>query len=352
MPDTASYATQAIRYNTVTVQVNGAKVGTEYHAAWSPDVVLGGGDSLPYTMDEVQDIIKTCSDPILVMPDNGTTNKLVYTSLPASTRVQCGTDVATNTRPYITLQNATAPTEATVTATVTRIPSGHYTDGTMPLRPTTAGKNNTFTVAQYLKVNGGPTGGARYIGNTFIVKGQPKFPFATAGADGHLIGSVGVVPSVGVEKSVITGQAAEYRVDTGNAGLIYFMYVPHVHGYFLAGDVELLYAGTYDSTADGAHAASVIETLDASVTVTPGADSPQSGSHGYVFTDLSHLSDCDPSVLDYLASDPAQSAYTCVALRSLGRLTGVHRKITADDLFGSATHPALSGEWVFYMDVQ
>ncbi|EJA0708433.1 hypothetical protein MRR01_003504 [Salmonella enterica] len=40
VPDTASYATQAIRYNTVTVQVDGAKIGTEYHAAWSPDIDL------------------------------------------------------------------------------------------------------------------------------------------------------------------------------------------------------------------------------------------------------------------------------------------------------------------------
>ncbi|MCT7051091.1 Ig-like domain-containing protein [Salmonella enterica] len=352
LPDTASYATQAIRYNTVTVQVNGAKVGTEYHAAWSPDVVLGGGDSLPYTMDEVKDIIKKCTDPILVMPTNGTANKVVYTSLPASARVQCGTDVATNTRPYITLQNATAPTEVTVDATVTRIPTGHHEDGGFPIRPTLAGKNKTFTVAQYLKVSAKQVGGVRWTGDTFIAKGQPKFPFATAGADGHLAASVAVVPKVGIVQSVLTGQAGEYSVDTGIAGLIYFRYLPQVNGYFLTPTVELLYSGTYDSTADATGSASNITSLNAEVTVTPGAGSPQDLSQGMVFTDLSHMKDCDTSVLDYLASDPAQSAYTCMNTRSLGRLTGVHSKITADDLFGSATHPALSGEWVFYMDVQ
>ncbi|ECL4292670.1 hypothetical protein FTG89_18440 [Salmonella enterica] len=65
VPDTASYATQAIRYNTVTVQVDGAKVGTEYHAAWSPDIDLRvnkpadkkSGPLTSYSYDDIKTIL-------------------------------------------------------------------------------------------------------------------------------------------------------------------------------------------------------------------------------------------------------------------------------------------------------
>ncbi|EAU4783863.1 hypothetical protein EA085_25120, partial [Salmonella enterica subsp. enterica serovar Give] len=65
VPDTASYATQSIRYNTVTVQVNGAKVGTEYHAAWSPDIDLRvnkpedkkSGPLTSYSYDDIKTIL-------------------------------------------------------------------------------------------------------------------------------------------------------------------------------------------------------------------------------------------------------------------------------------------------------
>ncbi|EHK3593093.1 hypothetical protein JTT96_004837, partial [Salmonella enterica] len=65
VPDTASYATQAIRYNTVTVQVDGANVGTQYHAAWSPDIDLRvnkpadkkSGPLTSYSYDDIKTIL-------------------------------------------------------------------------------------------------------------------------------------------------------------------------------------------------------------------------------------------------------------------------------------------------------
>ncbi|WP_175527790.1 hypothetical protein, partial [Salmonella enterica] len=92
VPDTASYATQAIRYNTVTVQVNGAKVGTEYHAAWSPDIVLDNGWPTSTYGNEARLIIEKCTTAMVVDKDAN-----VYTQGPArKVDEKCGSDRATS----------------------------------------------------------------------------------------------------------------------------------------------------------------------------------------------------------------------------------------------------------------
>ncbi|EHZ8577561.1 hypothetical protein K6S41_004814, partial [Salmonella enterica] len=350
-PDTASYATQAIRYNTVTVEVNGAKIGTEYHAAWSPDVVLGGGDALPYTMDEVQDIIKTCNDPILVLPQNGYANKLVYTSLSASTRIQCGTDTATAMRPYITMQNATAPTGATINATVTSTPVGTHTDNAS-VDAGAPGTNKKFSAGAALHVQLARSGGVRYDGNVFIVKGQPNYPFANATENGHPAASFslnGVSLRLADAPSPATGG---YRYDTGAHDVFFMRYNPTAGRMEIASDTLVSITGTYDVTSDASGTHATVGQMAATLSYDPGTTAI-GRTAAYVVADATNVSVCGAgSVTRILASDPAQTAYTCVGTDTLGANKEVLSKVTADDLFGSATHPALSGVWRFYMDVQ
>ncbi|EKS4127533.1 Ig-like domain-containing protein, partial [Salmonella enterica] len=351
VPDTASYATQAIRYNTVTVQVDGAKIGTEYHASWSPDVVLGGGDALPYTMDEVQDIITTCHDPILVLPQNGYANKLVYTPLPASTRIQCGTDRATNTRPYITLQNAYTPTEATINATVTSTPRGTYTSNAS-VDPGAPGTNKSLSAGATLHVNAGLSGGVRYDGSVYIVKGQPKYPFANATKNGHPAASIMLNPVLRLDTGRSPTTGTSYSYDAGSVDAVYMQYNTGVGRMELAYDTRIGVSGSYDVTADATGSKATVDRMDVEVSVDPGRD-PNGKTPVLVVADATDVAKCGAgSISKVLESTPAKSAYTCVGLTNPGSLYSVKRKISADDLFGSANHPALSGVWQFYMDVQ
>ncbi|EJI0902276.1 inverse autotransporter beta domain-containing protein [Salmonella enterica] len=351
VPDTASYATQAIRYNTVTVQVDGAKIGTEYHASWSPDVVLGGGDALPYTMDEVQDIITTCHDPILVLPQNGYANKLVYTPLPASTRIQCGTDRATNTRPYITLQNAYTPTEATINATVTSTPRGTYTSNAS-VDPGAPGTNKSLSAGATLHVNAGLSGGVRYDGSVYIVKGQPKYPFANATKNGHPAASIMLNPVLRLDTGRSPTTGTGYSYDAGSVDAVYMQYNTGVGRMELAYDTRIGVSGSYDVTADATGSKATVDRMDVEVSVDPGRD-PNGKTPVLVVADATDVAKCGAgSISRVLESTPAKSAYTCVGLTNPGSLYSVKRKISADDLFGSANHPALSGVWQFYMDVQ
>ncbi|EDO1803199.1 hypothetical protein CT821_23015, partial [Salmonella enterica] len=107
VPDTASYATQAIRYNTVTVQVNGANVGTQYHAAWSPDIVLDNGwPTATYENDAVS-IIAQCSTPIVV----DTQVNVYILGTAGKVDEPCGRDPATSL-PVRVVATQTAPIEA------------------------------------------------------------------------------------------------------------------------------------------------------------------------------------------------------------------------------------------------
>ncbi|EJH7885521.1 hypothetical protein NLA96_004649, partial [Salmonella enterica] len=102
VPDTASYATKAIRYNTVTVQVDGANVGTQYHAAWSPDIDLDTQDVLrgPYN-DVAGAIIAKCPSPFFAFNQGA-----VYTIGYASTiDERCGADPATGLHVRVKAKN-------------------------------------------------------------------------------------------------------------------------------------------------------------------------------------------------------------------------------------------------------
>ncbi|ENW1037579.1 hypothetical protein ACFLB9_004743 [Salmonella enterica] len=185
LPDTASYATQAIRYNTVTVEVNGARIGTEYHAAWSPDVVLESDDTLPYTLDEVRGIIDTCQDPILVLPQNGHANELVYTSVPASTRLKCGVDTATGLSPNITMRNVGEPTEATVNVAVAKDGRGVFQSPGALFTKNGGAAQRTFEASSVVRLNVTTSGGVPGPNNTRIVKGNPHYPFMNTQVEGH-----------------------------------------------------------------------------------------------------------------------------------------------------------------------
>ncbi|EAP4732882.1 hypothetical protein EGD47_26410, partial [Salmonella enterica] len=121
VPDTASYATQAIRYNTVTVQVNGANVGTQYHAAWSPDVTLAKSNLPVYTDEEVRGIINGCSDSILI----DTRDPSAWATYSILDRVNnhpkwtCGPDPETGVVPPVTPGVTTQLNPAAVYVTVT-----------------------------------------------------------------------------------------------------------------------------------------------------------------------------------------------------------------------------------------
>ncbi|EEH7223299.1 hypothetical protein G3D97_005030, partial [Salmonella enterica subsp. enterica] len=117
VPDTASYATQAIRYNTVTVQINGANVGTQYHAAWSPDIDLNRIPSA-YNTDELRSITLGCSEPLLVVLQ-GNGEAKVFTSQAAPFDTQCGTDPATALVPRVHVSNAVEPTKASLSCRFT-----------------------------------------------------------------------------------------------------------------------------------------------------------------------------------------------------------------------------------------
>ncbi|ECY1101578.1 hypothetical protein F6547_22240 [Salmonella enterica] len=351
LPDTASYATQAIRYNTVTVQVNGANVGTQYHAAWSPDVVLGGGDALPYSMNEVQDIINTCNDPILILPENGTPNKLVYTSLPASTRIQCGTDVATSLRPHIIVQNATAPTEATIYATVTETPNGLYTDY-RSVDASAPGQSKQLSASAVLKLDLKRTGGVKYTDDIYIVKGQPKYPFAT-GTDGtHPVAAVSVVPSL-VLSDLQNPTGGGYRASAGTAGLVYMQYNAISGGLEIDSAVTLRLGGSYDVTADASGTTADVSRLNADFYVEPGFEKGTSVPGLFIADARGIKAMCAGAGCTGVMHNPAAVAnYTAVQARTPESKALKYQTITADELFATATHPALSGKWRFYMDVQ
>ncbi|EAU4784031.1 hypothetical protein EA085_26080 [Salmonella enterica subsp. enterica serovar Give] len=101
MPDTASYATQAIRYNTVTVQVNGANIGTEYHAAWSPDIYLNRLDTAVYDRSDTGAIVYGCSSPIIYVYTGAANDISVYGERDADWEGRCAVDPATQVKPRV-----------------------------------------------------------------------------------------------------------------------------------------------------------------------------------------------------------------------------------------------------------
>ncbi|EAZ1417707.1 hypothetical protein BTA60_24230 [Salmonella enterica] len=125
VPDTASYATQAIRYNTVTVQVNGANVGTQYHAAWSPDITLAKSNLPVYTDEEVRGIINGCAASILIDTRDPAAWAPYALGTPADGRPEwtCGPDPETGVVPPVEHGVITTLSHAVVVAESTARPS-------------------------------------------------------------------------------------------------------------------------------------------------------------------------------------------------------------------------------------
>ncbi|ELT1384795.1 Ig-like domain-containing protein, partial [Salmonella enterica] len=127
VPDTASYATQAIRYNTVTVQVNGANVGTQYHAAWSPDITLAKSNAPVYTDDEVRTIVTTCPAGLLVdITDAGSWKVYAVGGTQPAAAMECGTDPSTSVNPRVYVGVTETLTAAEVRWSATDNGNGWY----------------------------------------------------------------------------------------------------------------------------------------------------------------------------------------------------------------------------------
>ncbi|EAW1104433.1 hypothetical protein EA037_25080, partial [Salmonella enterica] len=350
LPDTASYATQSIRYNTVTVEVNGAKIGTEYHAAWSPDVVLGGGDSLPYTLEEVEAIIKTCRDPIVSMPQNGHANMLVYTSVPASTRIQCGTDPATSLAPYIFMKNATEPTEATVTASVTDTAAGVVVDqGSLSGdAPTPSG---LVTLRSVARIDVNVTGGVGISSDVSITRGEPTYKFANTPAGGHPDASISLTVGAGLAQTNRPTAGDGYSESVTNFNLPYATYNAATDETYIDRVVTLELYGSYTTEQSGTYPDFRVGDAKLRFDVYPGKD-------GTVWSDQSlKIGDVDNAPITgwsahRLRSDAAISAYRYMYRGQLSGRSVTRAAVDADGLFGTTNHPTLSGKWHFYMYAQ
>ncbi|EMU1906180.1 hypothetical protein WM620_005039, partial [Salmonella enterica] len=346
-PDTASYATQAIRYNTVTVEVNGAKVGTEYHAAWSPDVVLGGGDSLPYTMNEVQDIIQSCQDPIVSMPENGHANMRVYSAVPASTRIRCGTDPATALAPYILVKGATEPTAATVTTTVRATGTGGFHDGA--LRPQTTTKQHT-TIKTAAEVDISVKGGVDISKDVKIVKGEPTFPSARKDASGHPFASIGTDAVLGITQTVpVTGKSG-YYADLGSPALQYIGYDAARKATWVVGRVQVDVTGTASAFPDTSSQTDwTLFSWDVEYRVNTGISATGLDTTDNVIS--GGIVDVPGVTGGILYSDTGKDSYTYVQQNVTYTRLLKSVKTTENDIIGT-TSPTLTGTWAIYTYVQ
>ncbi|EAU5127691.1 hypothetical protein EA631_25750, partial [Salmonella enterica subsp. enterica serovar Infantis] len=159
VPDTASYATQAIRYNTVTVQVNGAKVGTEYHAAWSPDITLDRSNAPVYTDDEVKQFILACQVPIVVVAESAASWK-VYALRAGAGSLRCAADPSTTLYPRVSWTAAQAVDPVTL-STVVQVPDTNWrsSSGYGYVDASQAAGYKQMTVRDYINVSLRVTGG-------------------------------------------------------------------------------------------------------------------------------------------------------------------------------------------------
>ncbi|ECE3935718.1 hypothetical protein DAE39_23055 [Salmonella enterica] len=165
LPATASYAAQSIRYNTVTVQVNGTNVGTEYHAAWSPDIDL---NNIPatYTSDEIRHIVAACQEPIVVAPQ-GDGSSVVFAKLTAPTAMRCGNDPETGVAPVARVNNATDPGKPDIKYSFETSGPG-WTRSSIPIEEQDSAGNYDFSVKAQL------TGSVRVPGAASILPDLPN----------------------------------------------------------------------------------------------------------------------------------------------------------------------------------
>ncbi|ELC4346458.1 inverse autotransporter beta domain-containing protein [Salmonella enterica] len=209
VPDTASYATQAIRYNTVTVQVNGANVGTQYHAAWSPDITLDRSNAPAYSDADVNRIIKSCSADLVVdtsTPDNWkvftTTQDFVGTH-----EFECGQDTQTALRPKVKYTAQLLP-DVTVHRVGTKYPDDWTLYGGSIETSDSAGwKARSGTATR--SVSRGVTGAAMELPRrTYIGR---RINVVTQDASGATTGDKLIVPyAVGLLTKWYTGKNATY----------------------------------------------------------------------------------------------------------------------------------------------
>ncbi|EKJ3829517.1 hypothetical protein PG459_005011, partial [Salmonella enterica] len=299
-----------------------------------------------------QSIIDNCQDPILALPENGHLNALVFTTLPTSARVKCGTDVETALQPFVTIQNVRVPTEAEIDATVTSTPVGWYSDNGR-VDPANPGAKRPFSMRAYLDVDVSRKGGVKYQNETYIVKGTPKYPFAHDTINGHPAASAYNVPTLVVtDKDPYQGTGG-YRAIADPATFVYMQYVPSKGYTYIDSSVGLIVEGNYTSVPDATGTQSTITDLIAELRVDPGNEHGVP-SPSLMVTTGDDLPKCvgDVGQEGWIISVPAKTAFSCVSNRRHSDVSYVYQKLTADDLFGSTTHPALSGVWRFYMDVQ
>ncbi|HDC2297988.1 TPA: Ig-like domain-containing protein, partial [Salmonella enterica] len=359
VPDTASYATQAIRYNTVTVEVNGAKVGSQYQAEWSPDVVLGGGDSLPYSMDEVKEIIRTCNDPILVLPENGHANMRVFTSAPAGSRLKCGYDPATMLQPAVVMQNLAAPTAATIHVTLSKDGSGYYRAPAPLTAPAPGGSQDVSTsVGTTYTYAVTATGGVPGPAGVTVTDGYPSTPELTDKVNGLPAGYTASRPAVTLSNDGTspTGAAGclrncSFTEDTGSAGLWYarandegIVRIVDRVSVTSKGDVSLEYSQGGVRVWFTAY----------SVHIMPGENVDGTlGATVCIVGDTSKASAVWPSLAgEVLASTLGTTAYSLYGGCPTTRAGVVHRTITDGEIYNQQSVPTLTSPAYLYLGVR
>lgn len=117
--------------------------------------------------------------------------------------------------------------------------------------------------------------------------------------------------------------------------------------------VTLRLGGSYDVTADASGTTADVSRLNADFYVEPGFDKGKSVP-GLFIDDASgiHAMCAGAGCTGEMHNPAAVANYTAVQARTTGAKGYKYQTITADELFATATHPALSGKWRFYMDVQ
>ncbi|EJW9628607.1 hypothetical protein OC889_004722, partial [Salmonella enterica] len=198
-----------IRYNTVTVQVNGANVGTQYHAAWSPDITLDRSNAPAYSDADVNRIIKSCSADLVVdtsTPDNWkvftTTQDFVGTH-----EFECGQDTQTALRPKVKYTAQLLP-DVTVHRVGTKLPDDWKQYGGSIESSDSAGwKGRSGTATR--SVSRGVTGAAMELPRrTYIGR---RINVVTQDASGATTGDKLIVPyAVGLLTQWYTGKNASY----------------------------------------------------------------------------------------------------------------------------------------------
>ncbi|EHR8088256.1 inverse autotransporter beta domain-containing protein [Salmonella enterica] len=256
VPDTASYATQAIRYNTVTVQVNGAKIGTQYHAAWSPDIRLDKSNSPVYTDEEARAVISQCPIGLFVDTANPDAWKSYVVDDSGATQLTaCGTDPATAVRPRVHTGPVNPLGRAVIYWTATDNTAA-YVDGTTVL---TGSQGYLDEVSRLFKVNRMQlSSGGTQVGDLVLSDGAPLVAVPNGGTSptnpesfnlaGKIYNTYGYLI---VKSNVYSGTASFTTTGADNNGDPVIFYPANTAAYFY-----MRYTASV-STGDVMHASNV-----------------------------------------------------------------------------------------------